>query len=211
MGQEDKDSVIYLYYGTKNLELDFKYKIDPEFDGNKKFEFGNGFYLTPNKELAESYIRHGLLVDSVKPEKRPSLKEMINGISGEGHLHIYEFNCTALLNDGKVKWFEGTDEYRKVLEETLNGYNENTNYRPDRDATWGPICGQFWDDYWEKNNFDGKTLSNKDLINKCVEQIERFDRKKEKQICIHRKNIGKCSKNILSDYLKKVDCKKVKF
>lgn len=47
---------IYLYYGTQNLDLDIKYKIDPDYNSGKKFEFGNGFYLTPNRELAESYI-----------------------------------------------------------------------------------------------------------------------------------------------------------
>lgn len=211
MTQKYVNSRINLYYGTKNLELDFKYKIDPDFDGIKRFEFGNGFYLTPNRDLAESYIRHEFLVDSVRPAKRPSLDEMIKGINGKGHLHIYKLDYNALSKDGKIKSFEEIDEYRNILEETLIGYNNSIDYRPDRDATFGQICGQFWDDYWDESNPKRGTLNNKELVNKCMEEIENSFKKKERQICIHRKLIGTAKKNIFNEYLKKIKCQEIEF
>lgn len=206
---ESQENTINLYYGTKNLDLDFKYKIDPDFNGGRIFEFGNGFYLTPNRELAESYIRHSFLIDKVKPDNRPSLKEMMEGVKVEGNLHIYKLDYEKLKNDGNVKDFEGLDEYRNVLKETLDGYNKDINYRPERDATFGEICGKVWDDYWDENNPIRGTLTNEELIDKCIDEMKKKVEKRERQICIHKGSVGKENKNIFKEYLEKVVCVKI--
>lgn len=202
-------SRIKLYYGTKNLDLDFKYKINPDFNGGRTFEFGSGFYLTPNKELAESYARHNSLLERAKPINRPSLDELMKGVSVSGHLHIYELDYSNLKNNSNIKEFEGIEEYRDVLKETLDGYNVDINYRPNRDATFGEICGQFWDDYWDEGNLERGKLSNDELIEKCIEEIKQNEAKRERQICIHRTKIGLHEENIFDEYLKKVNCQEV--
>lgn len=38
-----------MYFGTINLDLGIKFSINPESDTGRRFEYGNGFYLTENK------------------------------------------------------------------------------------------------------------------------------------------------------------------
>ncbi|ENZ30557.1 MULTISPECIES: DUF3990 domain-containing protein [Clostridium] len=205
----ENNNIINLYYGTKNLELDFKYKIDPDFDGGKIFEFGNGFYLTPNKDLAESYAKHNSLIELAAPKNRPSLDILMKGIIVSGHLHIYELDYNNFKKNTNVKEFESIKDYRNVLKETLDGYNENINYRPNRDATFGEICGQFWDDYWDEGNSNRGKLSHDELIEKCIEEMKKNAGKRERQICIHKTKIGPNEQNIFDEFLKKVDCKEI--
>lgn len=202
----NENNKISLYYGTRNLDLDFKYKIDPNFNGGRIFEFGNGFYLTPNRELAESYIRYTSLFEKIQPDNRPSLDQMIRGINVVGNLHVYKLDYQKLKAESDVKEFEGLDEYKKVLKDTLSGYNRDINYRPDRDATFGEICGKVWDDYWDENNPNRGTLSHDELIEKCVDEMKKKPTNRERQLCIHRKFIGDKKKNIFDEYLKKVSC-----
>lgn len=56
------------YYGTTNtlLDMDETCKIDPMYNTGKFFEFGNGFYLTRDRDFAESYIRYGIICESVE-------------------------------------------------------------------------------------------------------------------------------------------------
>lgn len=209
---QKEDTMYDLYYGTGNLDLDFKYKIDPDFNGNRIFEFGNGFYLTPSKPLAESYIKRNSLINEIKKDRDElSINELINGLTIGGHLHIYGLNYSEFAKNTNVKELEGIDEYKLVLKETVIGYNKNINYRPNRDATFGAICGQFWDDYWAEENPRRGTLEDEKLIEQCVKEVEKKMKSgiQERQICIHRSMVGIDKKNIFEEYLIKKGCEEI--
>lgn len=197
----NKDT-IYLYYGTQNLDLDNKYNIDPDYNGNKIFEFGNGFYLTPNKSLAKAYAKHDFLEKGAKPENRQSLDNIMDGVTFKGNLHIYELDYKKLSEQTIIKEFEGSKEYETILRQTMDGYKKDKNYRPNRDITFGEICGQFWDEYWNNKSPLRTKLSEDQLIKKCIMEMER--NKNNKQICIHKKNIGIYRKNVFEEYLMKI-------
>lgn len=131
---------------------------------------------------------------------------MINGLSVGGNLHVYKLSYERFKENADIKEFEGIEEYANVLRETLDGYNKDINYRPNRDATFGEICGQFWDDYWDEDNLNKEELSDEDLIKKCTDEMEKKDDKNQRQICINRKNVGVDKKNIFEEYLDKVEC-----
>ncbi len=47
------------------------------------------------------------------------------------------------------------------------------------------------------------------LVEKCIEEISNRQGERQRQICIHRTNIGRERKNVFNEYLKKIGCEKV--
>lgn len=207
----------YFYYGTADLkidtDLDPDYKLNPDFDGKRKFEFGNGFYLTPDRNLAESYIRRNYYIKEIKGsnEDESAMKQFKDGLNVIGNLHIYNLNYSKLKNNTIVEEFEDINKFRIVLKETLEGYANNINYRPNRDATFGTICGKVWDDYWTEDNPKYGTLTNDELIKECIQEVEQKIQRgiEQRQICIHRLCVGSDKKNVFKEYLEKETFEKI--
>ena len=73
---------VYFYYGTDNLELDITIPINPSHPSQKKFEFGNGFYLSEYVNVAIDYARNGQLdryLQNMNCENEEDIKRLING------------------------------------------------------------------------------------------------------------------------------------
>lgn len=209
--QLEDDTKNYFYYGTADLKIDTDlnsdYKLNPDFNGKRKFEFGNGFYLTPDRNLAESYIRRNHYIKEIKDssDDEAAIKEFKNGLNIIGNLHIYNLNYNELKSNTVVEEFEEIDRFKIVLKETLEGYDNYRDYRPNRDATFGTICGKVWDDYWTEGNPKYGTLTHNELIKECIEEVEQKIQRgiKQRQICIHRLCVGSDKKNVFNEYLKK--------
>ena len=140
---------VYFYYGTDNLELDITIPINPSHPSQKKFEFGNGFYLSEYVNVAIDYARNGQLdryLQNMNCENEEDIKRLINGDIYNVNIHRYLINKKNIVNDNKITRI-CTDKfsYKKTIQDTIRGYKKDSTYAPEYYYTYGLLCGEFWD------------------------------------------------------------------
>lgn len=198
-------SIDDFYYGTTNLSLGVEggIPIDPEYNTGKIFEFGRGFYMTQDRELAEQYIIQGIIneftykiVEAETNNKKEALKKLADGASGRGNLHIYYID-EILYEELDVKHFESEGEYKTEIEDTIKGYKFNRNYSPNREVTWGPISGKLWDDWWKDKE---EIECTETIIDMFADEARKNMEEGKKQVCVHRKKKGE--KELIGEYFK---------
>lgn len=173
------------YYGTSNLDLDVKVAIDPNYPSLKKFEFGNGFYLSPYKNVATDYARDGILIDYLKSKSlndEKIIKDLISGDIFKANIHTYEIDLDVVSKS--IRLCNNIDQYEVILKETIEGYRTNENYSPKEQCTYGRLCGKYWDD-----NVDASLLKS-GFEKECKENMMTIvdDNGKEvpaEQLCLH--------------------------
>ena len=114
---------VYFYYGTDNLELDITIPINPSHPSQKKFEFGNGFYLSEYVNVAIDYARNGQLdryLQNMNCENEEDIKRLINGDIYNVNIHRYLINKKNIVNDNKITRI-CTDKfsYKKTIQDTI--------------------------------------------------------------------------------------------
>jgi len=173
----------YFYYGTANLNLDVKIMINPKYEAQKKFEFGNGFYLTPYKNVAKDYARSGILknyLENMDEENDDNIKALIDGTIFKAHIHKYEVDVRK-IKDGKLRTCMDIDSYKKVIRDTIDGYRSNEKYWTNYDYTYGILCGRYWDENIElQYGFEEKCAKNMmKTINENNDEVYSI------QLCLH--------------------------
>lgn len=168
---------IHMYYGTGDESLGRTIEIDPEFKQTKKFEFGGGFYLSVSKDMAASYAELGVANSFLdKPINEEMEDYIVNGFTAKCYVHELIIDYNELLKE-KNLIFETKNEYKHVITETLKGYHNNINYRPNRVFTYGLMCGSYWDKEIGKIEWPYD-----EFINNCINYMS-----KVKQLCIHKR------------------------
>ncbi|NFF80410.1 hypothetical protein FDA09_11675 [Clostridium botulinum] len=189
---------IDLYYGTINPDIITKYPIDPCYNSKNIFEFGNGFYLSLDKNISQEYIRIKLIdLETNKDDDEINILSLINGdlTVDTGYLHKFKLDFINMTNNEVGYTFESSENLREVLKESINNYSINTlkvGYSPNRHYTFGPLCGSTWDKYWtnylNSTPVESITLA-KDSLDKfldtCISEMNGT-----RQLCIHKRTIG---------------------
>lgn len=201
----EQDKII-LYYGTNNPELERSIKIDPKHNGGRYFEFGNGFYLAQDIEIAIDYALRAELDDN----KKISDDEIEKTLTGErlynksSIIHKYSLNLNEfkvacdieaecynyknyICNKKGIRECLSKNSYKSILKDTLYGYINDRDYRPNCQLTKGIICGKYWDEEAEKfiknNGIISKDID--DFVNICYEKGICKENKDIIQFCIH--------------------------
>ena len=184
---------VYFYYGTDNLELDITIPINPSHPSQKKFEFGNGFYLSEYVNVAIDYARNGQLdryLQNMNCENEEDIKRLINGDIYNVNIHRYLINKKNIVNDNKITRI-CTDKfsYKKTIQDTIRGYKKDSTYAPEYYYTYGLLCGEFWDNNIEDldkyENFEDECVKNmKKIVDDNGYEIDCI------QLCLHKNKVA---------------------
>lgn len=197
---------ITLFYGTKDLDLEVNYPIDPIYCKKNEtppsvFEFGLGFYLTPHLDIALGYT-YGNLID-IADDMEIEFPDLINGYN-DFHIHSYEIDLSS--SEINLDSCLLPEEFKQELYNTIKGYKQNKYYNKDKDITIGLMCGTFWDienssyDKFEKNpKLQGDNNIN-NFIENCMNSVHMIKNNSGKldipvQYCLHK------NKNLLSNHI----------
>ena len=183
--------IITLYYGTDDLT---RLRIDPQrylkepmsdSSNMKVFEFGGGFYLTPQCNVAVQYAFQNLFKKSkFNTNSDKTRKDTMKG-GMLANIHMYKFNLDQIMNlDNRI--CIQNDEYKNVLKSTLQGYHQNPNYYPNKFLTYGLLCGDYWDNTFKNANsqlISSIILNIDNFISDCVSNMKYVYDDYDKKIC----------------------------
>lgn len=166
----------FLYYGTSKLYLDTIKQIEPTHSLTDKstvpniFEFGIGFYLAEYCSTAIGYALQDK-IEMLNVENDDEIKEHLSDEHKGCNIHIYEL---SIDNDNfKIDICLSLKDYKDELTKTINGYKEDAFYHKENDITIGPLCGEYWDEFFKEKNINSLNMEDiSSFIDKCIDSIE---------------------------------------
>lgn len=182
------DTIISVFYGTADPDFitNPSKPVIPTYNTQKIYEYGIGFYVTPSKNTAKQYAITKSIDEKISlPTEKLSINDFKN-FSSNTYIHEFKVNLNTLKSlQGLEIDNSDTVTFKNELLTTIKMYRKNglvTGYSPNRHYTFGPLCGSYWDEYWDKNTFPNDVNS---FVNKCILHMS-----EERQLCIHKESIG---------------------
>lgn len=187
------------YYVTENQYLGTKdLPIVPQYNKTTIFEYGIGFYLTPDYEVAMSYAYSKskkaptfILGDKYSEENINTdfFNNLIDDIPEVNiYLHTFESKNDIINNkEYNIKIFESKNDYLQEIKKILTSYKNNEKINPNRDFSYGYIVGEYWDKYFEYK--DSKNINIIEDLNYIKKFFDDPNIKIYRQFVIHKNEI----------------------
>lgn len=174
------------FYGTANLDLDVGIEIDPNYENLNKFEFGNGFYLSPYKNVAIDYARNGILEKYLKStdlSDESNVEALLDGSIFKANIHKYKINLES-VEPNNFRMCSNEDQYEELIKKTLEGYKNYEVYSPKEEYTYGMLCGKYWDENAKDHMFE-ECFAKKCRENMMIVLDDDGNEVNAKQLCLH--------------------------